>query len=58
MERIDFQRKFNCQVTSLKTVIDYKRFKPFQVQWISVNWDSDKGDFWLIGIEIEKPYNT
>ncbi len=24
----------------------------FLVQWIPVNWDSDKGDFRLIGIEI------
>ncbi len=28
------------------------------IQWISVNRDSDKGDFRLIGIEIEKPFTT
>ncbi len=28
------------------------------VQWNSVNRDSDKGDIWLIGIEIGKPFTT
>ncbi len=28
------------------------------IQWISVNRDSDKGDFRLIGIEIGKPFTT
>ncbi len=28
------------------------------IQWISVNRDSDKGDYRLIGIEIGKPFTT
>ncbi len=30
----------------------------FVLQWVSVNRDSDKGDFRLIGIEVGKPFTT